>query len=144
MTPRKTEFSVALDHRPGPKFEHFDYTNAPFNKTRWQIEKSTAHLTVVDCDGPKDEEPWIHVEVCETTQVTERGPFQSRTISSTLKGDDRAALMMMLGARSPQGEALAAIVREQIFGDGTAMCQQRVIDLCLAAEKQFGIKREVQ
>lgn len=38
-------------------------------------------------------------------------------------------------------KALDAIVREQIYGDGTAACHQRVIDLCLSAERQFGIKR---
>lgn len=37
--------------------------------------------------------------------------------------------------------SLTAIVREQIFGDGTAACQQRVIDLCIAAQQRFGIER---
>lgn len=37
---------------------------------------------------------------------------------------------------------LAAIVAEQIFGDGTAASQQRVIDLCNAAKARHGITRE--
>jgi hypothetical protein len=39
-------------------------------------------------------------------------------------------------------EALDAIVREQLFGGGTAESQQRVIDMCLNAERRFAIKRE--
>lgn len=38
-------------------------------------------------------------------------------------------------------ETLTEIVRERVFGDGTADCEQRVIDLCIAAEKRFNIKR---
>ena len=45
-----------------------------------------------------------------------------------------------LDAEAPL-KALRSIVREQIFGDGTADCQQRVIDLCIAAERRFEIKR---
>lgn len=38
-------------------------------------------------------------------------------------------------------KALTKIVRERIFGDGTAACEQRVIDLCNAARAKFGIER---
>lgn len=37
--------------------------------------------------------------------------------------------------------ALAGIVRELIFGDGTDASLQRTIDLCIAAQKRFDIKR---
>lgn len=39
-------------------------------------------------------------------------------------------------------EALEGIVREMIFGDGTDACLQRTIDLCVEAQKRFGIERE--
>jgi hypothetical protein len=42
---------------------------------------------------------------------------------------------------APIETALVGIVRERVFGDGTAMCEQRVIDLCVDAQRRFGIER---
>jgi hypothetical protein len=47
--------------------------------------------------------------------------------------------------RNPElarSDALTAIVRELIFGDGTVASLQRTLDLCNAARDRFGIERE--
>ena len=44
-------------------------------------------------------------------------------------------------ANRPEREALVAVVREMIFGEGTDASLQRVIDLCNEAKRRFGIER---
>lgn len=99
-TDKKTEIVVDLEARPGPKFVHRDLGHVPFNKRRYDIKRSTAELTIVDCPtGPSDGEPWMEINLCETTQTTEGGPFQSRTISTHLHGEDRVALLKMIAPK---------------------------------------------
>lgn len=61
----------------------------------------------------------------------------------TPKGRDiaKAELTRLALIADALSETLTEIVRERVFGDGTADCEQRVIDLCVAAEKRFNIKR---
>lgn len=93
----KTTCTVGLEHGKFPCFTAREEGHVPFNKRRWEIEKSTASLKVVDCkDGGMDGDGWLEFNLSETTQAKENGPFQTRTISLYLHGDDRRKFIAML------------------------------------------------
>lgn len=93
----KTTVQTSLAHGKFPRFDARFEGHVPFNKRRWEVEKSTASLAVVDCaDGGMNKEGWLEIELTECTQAKENGPFQTRTISVYLHGDDRKALLAML------------------------------------------------
>jgi hypothetical protein len=76
--------------------------------------------------------------------------FLNWTNKHTKSGDmwrkvasDREQATAQLFVDAPElHDHLTGIVREMIFGDGTDASFQRTIDLCLAAQKRFGIERE--
>lgn len=43
---------------------------------------------------------WVRVELRETTQAKPGGPFQQRTISIHLRGEDRKELIRYLGGKA--------------------------------------------
>lgn len=78
-----------------------DEEHTPYNKRRWEVESSRCSLEIEDCEGGgMDKSGWVRVELQETTQAKPGGPFQQRTISIELHGEDRKELIRYLGGKA--------------------------------------------
>lgn len=86
--------------------------------------------------------------LCEGDEVwsEERRLALADMLDPACNAADHLAASVLAGQAAPATpdalDALTRIVGERIFGDGTDACEQRVIDLCLEAQKAHGITRE--
>lgn len=82
--------------------EIFEANHIPSNKRSWEVHTCAARLMVADYDGSltANPEPWTELTI-EEYEGYANGRQVTRSISMTLKGECRDALIAML-SRKPQ------------------------------------------
>ena len=96
------EHEIRTSHGGLPALHVRDDKNTPYNKRPGQVAKSTLLLDVTDYNGDQLVRPegWTEIRLEEITQSKAGGPFQTRTISVILHGDQRQALIDLLNGAS--------------------------------------------
>ncbi len=80
-----------------PEFRVMHRDHTPFNKYRHEVEDGVCEVRVKDYDGTgANPEAWLEITLSETYTPAGSKRSLTRTISATLKADERAKLIAML------------------------------------------------